>query len=357
MTMWHFNIAWDRDKIMQNEIKISNGYFQLWDAFLKQNQVDWKRLDLVQAQQKMLQHILKQPIDQQSCYAFFMQLIEATRQHFNCPNLAFAMAKCVHPAHFGLLGYMASRSESLAQALDYAVRFSRLVIDGAHLAQMQYVHDGQTIRLFFPLQDEKYIFLHEMTLAAMFYLAKQFVALDPLPLLQMSFVNAPQIPLRYYQEFYQCKLKFEQALYEVVFSTALLLLKPQQADANLIQLLVKQAEETLLQRTQLITVAQQLQFIIAEYLKLKQQAPKIEDIAQELHLSVRTLQRQLSQLNTSFKSILEQERMQRCKYLLRQQRSFTDIALDLGYSDQSALARAYKAYSGYTLLQQKQQLK
>lgn len=342
---------------MQDEIKISNGYFQLWNEFLKQNQVDWKVLDLVQAQQDVLQQILSQAIDQQSSYAFFMQLIDATRQQLDCPDLAFAMARCIHPAHFGLLGYMASRSENLAQALDYVIRFSRLVIDSAYVAQMQYVHDEQTIRIFFPLQDEKYIFLHEMNLAAMFYLAKQFVSLDSLPLLQMSFVNAPQIALKYYQEFYQCPIKFEQARYEVIFSTEVLWLKPEQADANLIQLLIKQAEETLVQRTHRVTVAQQLQFIIAEYLRLQQRAPKIEAIAQELHLSVRTLQRQLSQLDTSFKKILEEERMQRCEYLLTQQRSFTDIALDLGYSDQSALARAYKAYRGRTLLQQKQQLK
>ncbi|OTG80023.1 AraC family transcriptional regulator [Acinetobacter sp. ANC 4648] len=342
---------------MQNEIKISNGYFQLWKAFLKKNQLDWKVLDLTLEQQVLLDEVLSQPIDQQSSYAFFMELICATRQYLDCPNFAFAMAKCISPAHFGLLGYMASRSENLAQALEYVIRFSRLVIDGAHVTQMQYVREGQTIRMFCPLSDAKYIFLHEVTLAAMLYLAKQFVPLDQFPLLQMSFVNVPQIPLKYYQEFYQCKLKFEQPLYEVIFSTEVLSLKPEQADPNLIQLLVKQAEATLLQRAQLTTVAQHLQFIIAEYIKLEQQAPKIEDIAQELHMSVRTLQRKLSQLETSFKVILEEERMKRCEYLLMQKLTLTNIALDLGYSDQSALARAYKAYSGQTLLQKKQQLK
>ena len=48
--------------------------------------------------------------------------------------------------------------------------------------------------------------------------------------------------------------------------------------------------------------------------------------------------------------------MKRCEQLLLQTMSFTEIAMCLGYSDQSALARAYKAYSGQTLLQRKQQL-
>ena len=85
--------------------------------------------------------------------------------------------------------------------------------------------------------------------------------------------------------------------------------------------------------------------------------PKIEQIATELHISSRTLQRQLNEQNSSFKKILEIERMKRCEQLLLQNMSLIEIAIYLGYSDQSALARAYKAYNGQTLLQRKQQLK
>ena len=342
---------------MQQEIKISNGYFQLWKAFLKQNNSDCSNFNLVAEKRDLLESILAQSIDQQSSYDFFMEMIDATRQHLDCPDLIFSMARCIRPAHFGVLGYMASRSENMAQALEYVVRFSPLVIDGANVTQMQYQYDGEIVRMFCPMIDEKYIFLHEITLASMLHLAKQFIPQDQFPLLRMSFANPPLTALKYYQDFYQCQLKFEQPMYEIIFSIDILSLKPEQADPNLIQILVKQAEEALLQRSHLTNIAQQLQFIVAEYLKLEQQAPKIEDIAQELHVSVRTLQRQLSQLNTSFKVILEEERMKRCEYLLTQSLGLTDIALDLGYSDQSALARAYKAYSGQALLQKKQQLK
>ncbi len=61
--------------------------------------------------------------------------------------------------------------------------------------------------------------------------------------------------------------------------------------------------------------------------------------------------------DSSFKRVLESERMKRCEYLLQQGLSLTEIALQLGYSGQSALARAYKQHSGQTLLQLKRQLK
>ncbi len=47
-------------------------------------------------------------------------------------------------------------------------------------------------------------------------------------------------------------------------------------------------------------------------------------------MSVRTLQRQLQDQRTSFKQLLETERMKRCEQLLLQKLSFTDIAAQLG---------------------------
>jgi hypothetical protein len=41
------------------------------------------------------------------------------------------MAELIRPEHFGVLGYMATRSNSVAEALQYIMKFSRLVIDGA----------------------------------------------------------------------------------------------------------------------------------------------------------------------------------------------------------------------------------
>ena len=48
--------------------------------------------------------------------------------------------------------------------------------------------------------------------------------------------------------------------------------------------------------------------------------------------------------------------MKRCEILLSQNESLTAIADQLGYSDQSALARAYKNLTGQTLLTRKKQL-
>jgi len=48
--------------------------------------------------------------------------------------------------------------------------------------------------------------------------------------------------------------------------------------------------------------------------------------------------------------------MKRCEILLHQNESLTAIAEQLGYSDQSALARAHKNLTGQTLLMRKREL-
>ena len=169
------------------------------------------------------------------------------------------------------------------------------------------------------------------------------------------------MPIYHYQKFYGCEVVFNHSRYEFEISLGSLDVELDQADPSLMEFLLKQAEDAIASKIHLNTendsVKRQLQIYIAEYLANKQQAPKIEEIVQVLHISVRTLQRQLKLEHTTFKEILDEERMQLCEKLLSKDRSLIQIANQLGYSDQSALARAYKACRGKTLLQFKNESK
>lgn len=334
---------------------IPNGYFHLWQVYLSAQGMDVLSDVLWQDEQLQIQQVLALPIDRQSPFLFFLSLIEKTQQLRPCPHLVLDMAQYVRPEHFGVLGYMASRSNSVAEALHYILRFSRLVIDGEGISPMHMQQEGQEIYLTWPFLHEKYVLLNELTNALMVHLARQFLPQQRLPLHSVHFAHAPQMALYHYQKFYNCEILFQQTQYCFVVDLEGLNLKPEHADPLLNQLLVKQAEEAIASKPQADNMSQQLQGRVARYLRVHETAPKIEQMAQELHVSVRTLQRQLLELDRSFKQILEHERIKRCEQLLDQHISFSDIALSLGYSDQSALARAYKKATGQTLLQRKKQ--
>lgn len=339
------------------ELQIPNGYFHLWRNYLAEQGVNGLEIKQIQPYKKQIENILDAPIAQQSSYPLFWNIIEITQKQLDKPQLIFEMAKGVKPEHFGVLGYMATRSTSFAEALSYILKFSRLVIDGDEIIPMQMHQEQQNIILSWPYIDDDFNLINELTNALMIELGRKIVPLDNFPLRRVGFAHSAQMAQFHYQKFYVCEVVFDQPDYTLVMSTESLNIQIQQADPSLLQLLIQQAEEAIASKPNHENMARQLHLIIAEYLKIQQQAPKIEDIAKELHVSVRTLQRQLKDLGSSFKQILEAERMKHCEKLLAQQMSLTDIALQLGYSDQSALARAFKAHTGQTLLQMKHQLK
>ena len=338
------------------EIQIPNGYFQLWNMVLLERELNYTQLEWIAPYAAQIQHVLSLPIDSQSPNSSFNSIMQLTQQHLDCPQLVFEMAKFIRAEHFGVLGYMATLSNSVADALQYVMRFSRLVIDGAQIVPMNMSHQDHQIILSWPQHDDEYALVNELTMACMAHLAKQIFP-DSLKLLRIHFAHAPRMARYHYEKFYGCQMEFSTLKYSFVIHADSLDLKSELADPSLMQLLLRQAEEAIAARPQHADPIIQMQQCIADYLKLQQQAPKIEWLAEELHLSVRTLQRQLQEKDTSFKRLLELERMKRCEYLLSQQTHLTDIALQLGYSDQSALARAFKAYSGETLLARKRALK
>jgi AraC-like DNA-binding protein len=73
----------------------------------------------------------------------------------------------------------------------------------------------------------------------------------------------------------------------------------------------------------------------------------IDSLALELSVSRRTLQRRLSALQSSFKTMLQDVREEQSRRYLDDPRlAVTEIALLLGYSDQASFSNAFKSWCG-----------
>jgi AraC-like DNA-binding protein len=76
-------------------------------------------------------------------------------------------------------------------------------------------------------------------------------------------------------------------------------------------------------------------------------APKIAAVANAVGASVRTLQRRLSEVDTTFSDIVEGAKMASANHMVGQSdRTFTEIAHELGYSDQAHFTRAFRRWTG-----------
>ncbi|MCB1806122.1 MAG: helix-turn-helix transcriptional regulator, partial [Candidatus Competibacteraceae bacterium] len=72
-----------------------------------------------------------------------------------------------------------------------------------------------------------------------------------------------------------------------------------------------------------------------------------EQIAQQLNLSLRSLQRRLREERTSYQQLLDETRLELAlQYINRTQLSVAQIAPLLGFSDSSNFNRAFKRWLG-----------
>ncbi len=77
--------------------------------------------------------------------------------------------------------------------------------------------------------------------------------------------------------------------------------------------------------------------------------PMVSDVARQLGMSARTLQRRLGESGISYQELVDESRRRLAERLLGQTRySLLDIAFMTGFSEQSAFTRAFKRWAGQT---------
>lgn len=142
------------------------------------------------------------------------------------------------------------------------------------------------------------------------------------------------------------QLRWGGAAHRAVFPAALLDLPIPQANKALLPLLQRHADELLQARHPRDTgiVAQVRQRISA---RLGQGAVKLADVADDLHLSTRTLQRRLMGAGVAFQTLLDATRHElACHYLAHSDMPITEVGYLLGYQEPSAFHHAFKQWQG-----------
>ena len=110
-------------------------------------------------------------------------------------------------------------------------------------------------------------------------------------------------------------------------------------------MLAPQYEEELKQENGDESLVERVRIAIQQ--KLTGQRPTIEDIADELHISSRTLQRRLQSAGSSFQGVLEGARHQLARhYLNNSVLELNEAAYLLGYEDGKSFVRAFRTWEG-----------
>lgn len=116
-------------------------------------------------------------------------------------------------------------------------------------------------------------------------------------------------------------------------------------NAELLAMLAPQLEQELKQNSQDENFVDRVRIAIQE--KLTGRRPTIEDIADVLHVSPRTLQRRLQDEGSSFQRVMEDARHQLARnYLTNPVLELNEAAYLLGYEDANSFVRAFRTWEG-----------
>lgn len=268
----------------------------------------------------------------------------ALRPDMPAPGLSIGAG--VLPRHVGVLGYLVLASDNLAEAVATYQRYERLFY-GVDLAEV--VMQRGEVEIRWPRSDTTGVVADETAIAALVtFLRKQID--DPPPPSRVGFVYAAS-PARAQacEAFFGCPVDFCASHTMVRFPVAYMSIPMPHREPGLRALLDRQARALLDALPAPNAFDKAVQQLLVRL--LPDGEVSVDKVAQAMHQSTRTLQRRLADSGMTWQQLLDRTREQLARqYLNDRALSLAEIALLLGYSEQSAFTRAFRRWTGRTPL-------
>lgn len=272
------------------------------------------------------------------------------------PAIALHAAEMLQPIQMGLLGQLMISSRTAKEALENFVKYKDLLMPFAEV-NFEAVDDTTTLTISLDIPKEfKYICVHyEMIMAGMYTFICNAVD-QHFPLLTAKFPYAAPVYIKEYERIFKAPLVFNHYRAEAVFKNTILNQSLHYKNRAYYSTFLALAEKRLKEFRQRHSLA----FRIIKYMEENFNGGMItvEEIAQSLNISDRTLQRKLEEENTSFLELRDQFRHQMALKWL-QDTSVNNIKMDelavrLGFSHKSSFYNSFKRLQGDTPVKYRQ---
>ena len=261
-------------------------------------------------------------------------LLIIAKDYLNDPFIGLHVGQTITAQHLGVLGSVFLACENLGAVLERFGRYQRLIY--TEYVELSWDTKGEQVG---PLSDET-----GRTVIVQFC---RSLIRGKERLKEIHFIHERPENVKPYEEYFGCPVLFEQPVALMRFDKEILSLPLKNSDAALVAILEKHADKLLASLPHIDEITDQVRKQIA-YL-LHQGEPTIEQLAERLNYSRRTLQRRLTEAGTNFRKELNTVRYELAKSYLKDLRlQIVEIALLLGYAEHSPFTRAYKEWSGKT---------
>ena len=277
--------------------------------------------------------------------ALFCELLHCMEQESGEPDIGLLLGRHMEPACFTVLGHLVMASDTVGEALSYVARLQPLVID---CAVSECCTGEQQVDFYWnpvaalPVAEKTLI---NLVLSATRHFGIWATGIAE-PFSAVSFRYPAPDNTANYQDIFGIPGRFAQPANGFSIPASWYHRPIRSANHDLKPLIFNKAEQLLKSLQGPGTLIEQLQMVLEEL--LPEGTATIETAAANLHLSPRTLQRHLQEWHTSFSEVLQEVRFRRANFLLKHtDLSLTEIAMQVGYREQSSFSNAYKSWAGF----------
>jgi AraC-like DNA-binding protein len=279
-------------------------------------------------------------------------LLERVAQVSNDPHVGLRIGKLTQIQDVGVLGYLAASCETLGQAMQRLQRFEGLL---QQLAASSVAVDGDCIRLAWTNENGHSTDLsNEVLISGLLTVLGILIAPHRIKPVCVEFPRKSDSGLATYEAMLGCPVQFARPQLAVRLRADNLMLPINSRDTHLMQLLEQQAATALKALEHSDEFLIQLQKAMSR--GLLERNASMPWVAVQLNMSVRSVYRALNERGKTFKGQLNELRQTLAQqYLADETLSLSEIALLLGYSEQSAFNRAFRQWTGSTPLKHRRE--
>ena len=281
--------------------------------------------------------------DRRIAYSCISKLWTAILERRPDPDLGLEVGCRVHANEVGVLGYAMLHSSTLGSAIKRFVRFGRLVATNLEAACEV---EGGSWRLYSrrPSPNPGFRQPLDAASAGIVTTVREITQrqVDPV---EVRFTYQRPDDLTELRSVFRSDLIFGEPGGSISFRAQDMELPTVKAEGQLSMYLDRLAEQELAALPRADTFARRTGQLI--WRRLSEGQPLIDEVASELGVSVRTLQRRLREEGTTYAEVIDLLRKHMSPTLLRDNSlAVYEVAYLLGYSDPSAFHRAFRRWHG-----------
>lgn len=286
-------------------------------------------------------------LDSQGGYisiAAFANFLSASAKKYHCPDLGLQIGRQRPKTRFGILTLMVQVCPDVGTALRKGHQYIGLASDTT-LWDLQVESGFAVIRrsdLFAFADDLAQI--HALSITQYFELLIALIGPNWRPSAVHFVHDVPRKHLRYYQDTFEAPVYFRQQFDGLIFPAKDLETPLATSDPSLLAT-VETHLESLLPEAADQGIIGKTRALIRQ--NLGKATCSLEDIAHQINVHPKKLQRDLKTHDLTFKTMVAQQRHElACHYLEHSDLSLTQLSRILGYSSPTAFSRAFKTENG-----------